>query len=289
MTGRTRLLGIIGSPLTHSVSPEMQNAALAAMGLDLSYVPFPVQEGCLREAVSGLKALGVRGVNVTLPFKEAVLSLADTLSETVRKVGAANTLTFESDGRILAENTDTGAFRQAVLQTVGPYWKGRKAVILGAGGAARAVLCALSLMGLQEISLFNRRRDRAEKVLSEFQPHLHGVYCEAFDLERGEALCDEISKADLLVQATSVGMWPDADACPILDFTCLHDGLSVFDLVYNPEDTRLIKEAKARGLSASGGLLMLVFQGALSLSIWTGCNPPLETMLDAAREAVNRG
>lgn len=284
-SGRTRVVGLIGWPTTHSLSPAMHNAAFAALGLDWCYVPLPVHPSRLPEAVRGLAALGFRGVNVTVPHKEAVLALVTHASEDAAALGAVNTLLFEAGDAaappaIVGENTDHTGFLAALEHAGWNPGACRHAVVVGAGGAARAVVYALRRASAARITLLNRTVERARALALRFGP---GV--EALPLEH-EALVEYAHRADLLVQTTPVGTWPHVHDTIWPEDAPIPKDLCVFDLVYNPLETRLLRQASASGARAIGGLEMLVQQGARSFLLWTGQDPPIDVMRAACLRAL---
>jgi shikimate dehydrogenase len=252
-------LGVLGWPVAHSRSPAMHNAALAALGLDAwRYQALPVPPDLLAETVRGLPGAGFAGANVTVPHKQAALALADEPTARAAAIGAANTLTFTAGGAIEADNTDAPGLLAALPEPP----RGRRALILGAGGGARAVAWALREAGASEVLVFNRTRERAEAL--------------AADL--GVAVSDEPVAADLLVNCTTVGL-DDADAMPAVDVSAYG---CVVDLVYREGGTALVRAARAAGIPTVDGLEVLVRQGALSLERWTGREAPLDVMRAAA-------
>jgi len=258
------LLGVAGFPVSHSRSPAMMNAALAELGLDWLYTPVPLPPERFAETVRALPASGFRGINVTIPHKAAAHDLADARSAAVKAIGAANTLTF-SDGAIHAENTDAGGF----LDSLGDSPADRRALVLGAGGAARAVVWALIDGGAAEVSVWNRTPERAGEVASSLG---------ASHVERPVA-------ADLIVNCTTIGMDPsttDEEAMEALGLAGLDAPSTVVDLVYGAGPTPLVRWAQGAGARVVDGLEVLVRQGARSLEGWTGSLAPLDTMRGAA-------
>ncbi|HEU4752810.1 MAG TPA: shikimate dehydrogenase, partial [Armatimonadota bacterium] len=238
--GKTRVFCVLGHPIGHSLSPAMQNAALRAMGVDGVYVAFDVSPADLPDAVRGLRALGVSGVNCTIPHKEALLGLADEISEEAAFIGAANTLVFR-DGRTVAHNTDAPGFL-AALREAGVRPEGQRAVVLGAGGSARAVAVALGRCGAT-LTIANRSRGRAEELAEGLDRKFGAGTARASDLSP-EALGACLREAGLLVNTTSVGMSPKQDEMPPVPVGALHPGLFVYDLIYNPLETRLLRAAR---------------------------------------------
>jgi shikimate dehydrogenase len=249
------LVGVLGYPVAHSRSPAMHNAAFAALGLDWHYVKLPVPPELFDRTVRALPGSGYRGANVTIPHKLAALSLADSASDAARAIGAANTLTF-GDGGIEAENTDAGGF----LDALGDSPRGRTALVLGAGGAARAVVWALVEAGASEVSIWNRTGERAEELASAF-----GARAVAYPVA-----------AEMAVNATSVGLHGGS-----LPLEGVDPPPVAVELVYG-RDTPFAAWARAGGARVVDGLEVLVRQGALSFKRWTGVDPPLDVMREAA-------
>lgn len=235
----------------------------------------------LPDALSGIKALGFHGLNVTMPHKASIIRYLDGLEEDASRIGAVNTV-LNSGGRLLGYNTDGFGALQA-LKSRGIEPEGRKVVVLGAGGAARAVVYSLSRLSC-EVSVLNRTPGRAERLVQEFSKEAKArLGWGGMDKEN---LARELGDADILINATPIGMKPMDSEIPV-DPSLLRSDLVVFDLVYNPPETRLLKEAKAIGAKVVEGLEMLIWQGAASFEIWTGCKAPVELMLRVAHEALS--
>ncbi len=266
------LLGVAGFPVAHSRSPAMHNAALAELGLDWLYVALPLAPERFVEAVRAFPASGFKGLNVTVPHKEAAHALARTRSPGATAIGAANTLTFGPEGEIEAENTDAGG----LLDALGEPMAGLSALVLGAGGAARAAVWALIEAGAAEVSVFNRTPERAAQVAS--------------DLGARHAI--RPGGADVLVNCTSVGLGGSMDAGQARVALGL-DGIDppaiVVDLVYGTEPTPVVAWARSGGSRVVEGLEVLVRQGARSLELWTGLTAPVETMRRAAAAPPDHG
>ncbi len=273
--GSTRVLGVFGHPISHSLSPVMHNAAIQALNIDYIYVPFHVLPENLADATDGLRSLGIAGVNVTIPHKERVIGFLDEVDEYALAIRSVNTVINEA-GRLRGCSTDGPGFIRSAEAAWGEIDRCR-ALILGAGGSAKAVAFALAGIGC-EIVVANRTFERAVELVESLNAITSGA--RAVRLDRGP-LAEEIGKADLLVNTTSVGMHPDADGIP-LPPDLIRPGLLVYDLVYNPLRTRLMQEAESRGARAVNGLKMLVHQGAMSFKMWTGIEPPLDVMERAA-------
>jgi shikimate dehydrogenase len=274
--GRTGVLGVIGDPVEHTLSPALQGAALAATGLDYVYVPFRVRPPALAAAIAGMRALQIRGLNVTVPHKPAVVELMDDLAPEARAVGAVNTAA-NQDGRLIGHNTDAFGATQSLRHDLGLDRLPPCVALLGAGGAARAILYALlSQPEVERVILANRTVRRAEALGAAMD---RGGRVAVTPLEACRA---QLREAGLLINATSVGMWPQAPASPLPDPSGLHPGMAVLDTVYRPAVTELMRQAGAAGARAVNGLGMLVYQGARSFEIWTGQWPPVAAMRRAA-------
>jgi shikimate dehydrogenase len=264
ITGSTRIVGVIGDPVGHSRSPAMHNAAFDALELDWVYVAFPVRRGEGEVAVRAMATLGLAGLNVTMPHKADAAAACDDLSSEAAALGAVNTVV-HADGSLAGHSTDGDGFLRA-LEDEGIEVAGQRAVIVGAGGAGRAITHALGRAGAH-VTVAARRPDAARSAAS-LAPA--GIAVGLDDLP--------VEDFDVVVNATPIGMGGEP---PPFDTALLHDGQFVFDTVY-PVETPLLRAARARGLRAAGGLGMLVHQGALSFSLWTGVAPPLEVMRSAA-------
>jgi shikimate dehydrogenase len=278
----TRVYGIIGDPVAHSLSPLMQNRAFVESGLDCCYVPFQVAAAGLPAAVAAVRALDLGGVNVTLPYKERVAEYLDEVDRNAALVGAVNTIV-NRDGRLIGYNTD-GAGWLASLCDSGFDPVGKKVVLLGAGGAARAVSFVVAQSGIASLAIFDVVVSKAGKLAADLAP-VAGCTLVAGELAGG-TLGVALAEADLLVNASPVGMFPQHDAQPPVDPQQLNGSTLVYDLVYNPLRTRLIREAEARGCPVLSGAGMLVYQGALAFELWTGHKAPVATMRRALEEAL---
>ncbi len=274
ISGRTKLCGVIGDPIEHTMSPAIHNAAFDRMGLDYLYVPFWVKPEGLGKAIEGMRALNIRGLNVTIPHKVAVIPLLDELDPLADKIGAVNTIT-NDDGVLKGYNTDATGFLQALLEK-GIEPKGKNIVILGAGGASRAISFILAEGGARLIIL-NRllELDWAEELASRLSA-IFNIEVKALELVE-ENLNGVLPAADILVNATSVGMSPNTNETPVSS-NLLRLGLIVIDIVYNPIRTRLLREAEAAGAETVSGVDMFVWQAALAFKRWTGVEAPLELM-----------
>jgi len=284
INGQTKLVGLIGYPVEHSLSPAMHNSAFAALDLNWCYVPLPVRPERLGEAVAGLRALSFVGANVTVPHKEAVMPHLDHVTPEAQAIGAVNTLVMR-EGRSIGHNTDWQGFLTA-LGEGGFDPHGKRAVVLGAGGAARAVVYALAQAGAQ-VAVLNRTLARAQALAQDLSPLFPGLLLFSLPLTL-QTLGERTAEAHLLVNATSVGTWPEVDQSPWPEDLAFPSHLTVFDLVYNPRQTKLLRQARAAGAKAVGGLGMLVHQGAAAFELWTGKKAPVETMYEAANRTLWR-
>lgn len=264
----------------------MHNAALASLGLNYVYVPFAVAPEDLGQAVRGLFALGVRGANVTIPHKEAVIPFLARLSPEAEAVGAVNTLVREGRGWV-GHNTDGAGFLRALREEAGFDAAGARFLILGAGGAAKAVAFAVAGAGAAAVTVANRTPARAESLCRALSARLS---CEvrAIPLDE-EHIGRALSATDVLINTLPLGMHPQVEEMPPVPVELLQPPLLVCDLVYNPRPTKFLRVARANGCRTMDGLPMLVAQGALALEIWTGTKPPLNVMRRAAEEALHGG
>ena len=277
VSGRTKVCALIGDPVEHSLSPHFQNAAFQHLKIDYVYVTFKVGRKELEPAIQGVRSLKIHGLNVTMPLKVDVIQYLDQLDENAKTMGAVNTI-LNSKGDLIGYNTD-GKGTLMALEEINQSPTDRKIVILGAGGASRAVSYSLAPEA-REAVILNRTVKKAEKLAKELASRFgdkvrYGKLCRS-------QIGEELKDADLLINATSVGMRPNEGETPV-DQDLLRPELTVFDLVYDPLETRLLKEAKSVGAKTIEGLTMLVYQGAASFEIWTGKNAPIDVMMKAAR------
>ncbi|HEX9695613.1 MAG TPA: shikimate dehydrogenase [Actinomycetota bacterium] len=270
-TAATRVACIIGWPAARSLSPVIHNAAFAAAGLDWVYVAFGVAPDGLAPAVAGIRALGIAGANVTMPHKQAVLSLLDDVSPEAARIGAVNTIV-NDDGRLTGYNTDGAGFMNFLTLDAGVDPSGAGVLLLGAGGAARALAFALAEAGAR-VTVAARNQDAAARVAA-----AAGGTAAAWD-ERADAA----RAATVIVNATPVG---SDGAGPVVDAEAIAPGATVVDLIYAPASTPLLAAAEARGAAAFNGAGMLIHQAALSFERWTGTPAPLDAMRDAMRAAA---
>ncbi len=271
ITGKTNIVGLIGDPVEHSMSPPMHNAAFEFLGLDFAYVPFNVKTTSLGEAIKGARALRIKGLNVTIPHKTSVMEFLDIIDKPSELIGAVNTIKLDN-GKITGYNTDgIGAIRalEEVVQV-----KNKKVVMVGAGGAARAVAFQLILSGIESLTIINRTPEKALKLKNEIESKIESkVACGNLEI-----LEKEVSNADIFIDTSPIGMYPHIDDEPVIKAEMMHSDLVVNDLVYNPLDTVLLKEAEKAGAKGVSGLKMLIYQGAEAFKIWTNMDAPVDIM-----------
>lgn len=281
ITGKTKLLGVIGQPIAHSLSPLMHNAALAAMGLDYAYLPFAIAPADLETAVKGFAAIGLEGFSVTIPHKQAILPLLSETSEAAQAIGAVNTVWRTQTGWS-GTNTDVTGFL-APLQVLSRDWNHTRALILGNGGAARAVVAGCSQLGCSEIFVVGRD---AAKLVTFHASWQTSSIAQTLTVHTWQQLPQLLTTTDLLVNTTPIGMHPNPEASPLTaaEIAQLPADSIVYDLIYTPNPTQLLKLAAARGLRAIDGLEMLVQQGAAALRIWLQQEVPVEVMRKALQQ-----
>ncbi len=279
IAGTTVLAGIIGWPVTHSLSPAMHNAAFAALGLDMAYVPLPVAPDDVETAVKGLRGLGFRGANVTMPHKRAVAPFLDRVADDARLIAAVNTIVVDG-GVLVGYNTDVGGFVAALQETVSEPLAGASALVLGAGGAARAAVLGLLRVGVRRCTVVNRTVSHAEELAALLQPADEGARFELVALDALTAA--QVRGADIVVNATALGMAGSLKVPRVLVDNIQRDHI-VYDVVYGQRPTMPLERARETGARAIDGLTMLVWQAALSFELWTGRAAPLEVMRSAAR------
>jgi len=281
-TGRTKVCGIIGDPIEHTMSPVMHNAAFKNRGVDYVYLAFWVKKEELGKAIEGMRALDIRGLNITIPHKVTVIPFLDELDPLADKIGAVNTIV-NDNGVLRGYNTDATGFLHA-LRERGVEPEGKSVVILGAGGASRAISFILAERG-SSLVILNRTWDKA-KICADRISETFQRKATALKLNR-ENLAAALSQADILVNATSIGMSPNINETPVTS-NLLKSGLVVFDIVYNPIKTRLRREAEAAGATVISGLDMLVWQGALAFEKWTGLKAPVELMREKVIKVLEK-
>ncbi|MGG6313475.1 shikimate dehydrogenase [Paenibacillus macerans] len=274
------LLGVIGDPILHSKSPAMHTAALQACGIAGAYLPFHVKGDRLEEAIRGIPALGFRGINVTVPHKLEVMKYLDRIDEGARQIGAVNTIV--NDGGVLTGyNTDGIGYIRSLKEEAVPDLEGKSVLVLGSGGAARGILYALLQENPGRVVLANRTAEKAKQLAAEWA-HLGPLSGCGMD-ETGALL----PETDIVINTTSVGMYPQVGECPI-DPERIPRGIVVSDLIYNPLETELLREAKAKECTVHSGLGMFIYQGAYAFERWTGLPAPVDAMRAAVMESMKR-
>ena len=285
ITGTTVLTGLIGHPVGHTVSPLLHNSLYTAMGLDGIYLPMEVADENLGDAVKGLKALGFAGFNVTIPYKERVMEYLDGISDDAGLFGAVNTVV-NAGGRLLGYNTDGDGFARAFRRHTGAAFAGKKVCVLGAGGAARSIVFKIAMEGALAISIINRTKAKAEALAADLTKAVRsgkvagmagscGITAAA--VESGTRDADLLLyDCDIIVNATSVGLYPKAAESPVRQGFGFRKGQIVFDTIYNPARTKFMADAEAMGCRACNGAGMLFYQGIGSFEIWTGKTVPPE-------------
>lgn len=278
---QAEVVGVFGQPVAENPTGVMQEAGFASAGLNWRYLNFEVPPGKLGAAMKAIDALGMRGINLTIPHKVAVIRHLDELSPEARAIGAVNTVRIEG-GRKIGENTDGKGFLRGLRNDACIEPQGKRVVMLGAGGAARAIGTELVLAGVSDLLVVNRSLDRGRTMAADLRAATGGNV--RFEHWRGSFAAP--AECDLLVNATSIGLYPDVDAMPAIDLSSLAEGTLVADAVFNPPETRLLAAAKARGLPTLDGLSMLVYQGVIAFEMWTGQSPDEAAMKSALRDAL---
>ena len=282
ISGKTGVCAIIGDPVEHSLSPVIHNAAFKELGLNIVYVAFTVTTKELKDAILGTRHLGLRGLNVTMPHKNAVINYLDEVDATVNAIGAVNTI-LNNQGKLIGYNTD-GIGAMIALQKNGIYPEEKKLVLLGAGGAAKAIAYQAA-QNVDELVILNRTPEKSKKLTAVLRKSFGNKVKGGTLLPT--VLKEELETADILVNATSVGMHPNANISPVLS-SLLRRDLCVMDIIYNPLETRLITDAKSVGAKVVSGLEMLIYQGAVAFEIWTNCPAPVEVMKNAALNELEK-
>ena len=277
--GSTNIVGLIGHPVEHSFSPPMHNAAFQALGMDYAYVAFDVDPSDVKSAIDGADALNIKGFNVTIPHKIEVMKHLEELDEVASLIGAVNTIDFKD---LKGYNTDGIGAIKAIEEVTSV--KDKNVVVAGAGGASRAISFYLAKYGVESLTILNRNVDKAQSLASDvLDSDLIGNVNSDSISEIGTYLKD----ADILVDTTPLGMDPHIDDEPIAKAENMHEDLVVFDAVYNPNETVLLKEAIKAGAKPVYGIKMLLYQGAESFKIWTGVDAPVDVMEKALRDTLN--
>lgn len=278
ITGHTGLLALIGSPVGHSGSPAMYNYSFARLGLDYVYVALDVKEDQVKEAISAMRLFNMKGGNVTMPDKIEAAKYMDELSPAAKIIGAINTIV-NDNGKLIGHITDGEGFVNN-LKDHGVDVKGKKITVAGGGGAATAIQVQCALDGVREITIFNKKDaffERTVAMAEKIKNSVPGVVVNVYDIDDIAKMTEEINDSDIFVNATIVGMNPNlADQSVVKDLSAFRPGLVVADAVYNPEETKMLKEAKEKGCTTIGGKGMLLWQGVSAFKLFTGMDMPVE-------------
>ncbi len=272
ITGKTKLLGLFGNPVEHTISPQLHNTLSELLGIDAVYIPMKVGKDSLGEAVKGMKACGFLGFNATIPFKEELLRHVDEITEEARLMGCANTVK-NIDGRLLAYNTDAEGFVRSFEEELGCGFAGKKIALLGAGGTARSLGAKLVAKGAARLHIINRTIKKAEDLAAVIGQNTAGI-CTASDFEDREKLRDIIKSCDIIVNTTSAGMHPNTGESPLGGDMIFNGNQLVYDVIYNPSKTMFLKQAESFGCRTANGLGMLFYQGILAYEIWMDIKIP---------------
>jgi shikimate dehydrogenase len=278
---KAELVAVLGQPVAENPTSVMQEAAFAAAGLNWRYLTIEVPPEKLADAIRGMRAFGMRGINLTIPHKVAVMQHLDEISPEAAIIGAVNTVRREGD-RLIGENTDGKGFLRALRVDAGIEPKGKRVLIFGAGGAARAVAAELALAGASSITVVNRSVERGRAMVAD----LRGTTGANMAFEPWRGTWSVAASDDLIVNATSIGLYPDAGAMPDVDFSGASPDALVADVVFNPPETTLLRAARRHGLRTLDGLSMLVYQGVIGFELWTGRKAPEQVMKRALAETL---
>ena len=301
INGTTNVVGVIGDPIEHSLSPIMFNVAFKSLNLDYVYVPFNVKKENLHYAIAGAKALNIKGLNITIPHKKNVLNEIDKFDIMANLIGAVNTINF-NNGKSKGYNTDCiGAVR--AIEEVSNL-KDKNVVIVGAGGAARAIAFQIAISNVENLAMINRSEKKAESLVYDMKTLLSTDFKDDSKLDDTridfshidlnfqyggiESLYNYLKDADILIDTTPIGMYPNVDVEPIATANEMHSDLIVNDIVYNPIETCLLKEAKLANATIISGIKMLLYQGVENFKIWTGLEAPVDLMEKALLDEINK-
>lgn len=273
-TGSTNLICLLGSPVSHSISPAMHNTAFDALGLDFSYMAFDVSKEDLPTAVEGLKKINCCNFNLTMPLKTAIIPLLDEIDEAAKLAQSVNTCVCQ-DGKLVGYTTDGIGFLQS-MKDCGIKYSGTTITILGAGGAATSIITQAAMEGVEKINIFKRKNASFQKVVDFADRLTKSTNCDLFvyDMEDMDILNFSLQESDILINSTNVGMGDDDRSLIPKEF--LHPELTVCDVIYHPAETRLLKDAKACGCKTMNGKYMLLYQGAAAFKLWTGKDMPID-------------
>lgn len=283
VNGKTRIVGLLGYPLGHSLSPQMQNAAFEDCSINSIYIPIEVKPEDLGTVVRGISKMNFDGFNVTIPHKVEIMKYLDEIDEYAKLIGAVNTVAIK-DGRLIGYNTDGIGFKRSFEENTKETVEGKSVFILGAGGASRAISMTLAMNNAKKIYICNRTYEKAVNLSNDIKSKA-GSLSEAVPME-----CDEMKRAiadsHVLINATSIGMYPNIQDSP-LDKSLLNRNLIVCDAVYNPRKTRLLQYAEELGCKIVPGIYMLVYQGVESFELWTDIKAPVDIMFNAVKQSLD--
>lgn len=276
ITGHTRLAALFATPIRHSVSPMMHNTAFQELGIDAVYLAFEVGNEGLPQAIESMRNLEMIGANLSMPNKQLAMDYVDEISEAAQLIGAINTITNEN-GKLTGHNTDGIGFMRS-LADAGVAVVGEKMTIIGAGGAATAIIVQAALDGVKELAVYNRKDNYYEAIQQTLAAIAERTGCviQLHDLQDEVSLKEDVAASVLLVNATGIGMKPIDDLTPIQDFSIIRPDLAVYDVIYNPRETKFLRLARERGAKTHNGLGMLLYQGATAFEKWTGQEMPIE-------------
>ena len=280
---RAELVGVFGDPVEDNPTGVMEEAAFAACGLNYRYLTMKVTEEDLDAAMKSIRALHMKGMNLTMPHKITAIPYLDELSQAAGIIGAVNTIIVKEDGKLLGENTDGKGFVQA-LKNRGITPDGKQVVILGAGGAAKAIAVECALAGASHVSIFNRTKAKAEELASVIREHTKAD-ADGHAWEKEQKIPEG---TDILINATSIGFSPDITAKPDIDYDTVTDQMTVCDVVFHPAETEFLKSCAAKGAVTVNGLGMLACQGALNFTLWTGVEAPLAVMEETLKTELEK-
>lgn len=279
--GSTKIVGLIGHPVEHTFSPPMHNRAFEKLGLDFAYIPFDVNPLNLESAINGAKSLNIQGFNVTIPHKTNVIKYLNELDEIAKLIGAVNTIDFKN---LKGYNTDGIGAIKAIEEVI--RVKNKNVVVVGAGGASRAISFYLAKFSVDSLTILNRNLTKAEKLANDI---LESKLFSNVETGSLEDIGNYLSVSDILIDTTPLGMNPSLNDVPIANESDMHEDLVVFDAVYNPNETVLIKEAIKARAKPVYGIKMLLYQGAESFEIWTGKKAPIKEMEKTLFKTLNLG
>ncbi|RKD23964.1 shikimate dehydrogenase [Ammoniphilus oxalaticus] len=279
MNNQTVLTGLFGNPVSQSMSPNMHNAAFQQLGLNFAYMAFAVEHAQLGAAVEAIRALSIRGVNVTIPHKVAVMKFLDEIDAEALDIGAVNTIVNDG-GKLIGYNTDGRGYVHSLLEETRVTLSDKRILLVGAGGAARAVGVSLAREGVKQITIANRSIERAVELADDLSRHVQSEPVGLGDVQ-------DLRQVDIVINTSSVGMYPNMGETP-LPTDLLHADLLVSDLIYNPLYTELLNQARGIGAKVHNGLGMFVHQGALAFELWTENEAPLELMRKTVEQQLGR-